>query len=83
MLSLSNIKNRILTNYNITPNKMRKIDLRKICKDKDIHMAAYKLLNNLLLLLLIAFTGTIFAESLLPGIITSQIGFTSIALAIL
>ena len=62
---------------------MRKIDLRKICKDKDIHMAAYKLLNNLLLLLLIAFTGTIFAESLLPGIITSQIGFTSIASAIL
>ncbi|HOF42297.1 MAG TPA: hypothetical protein PLF30_00220 [Candidatus Moranbacteria bacterium] len=46
-------------------------------------MAAYKLLNNLLLLLLIAFTGTIFAESLLPGIITSQIGFTSIASAIL
>lgn len=62
---------------------MRKTDLLKFIKSKDIHMATYKLLNDLLLLLLVAFIGTMLAEGILPGIITSQIGFTGIASAVL
>ncbi len=50
----------------------------KFMLNKNLLLLAYKLLTDLLFLVLIFFTFTLVIESLLPGIITSHISFLKI-----
>ncbi|EKD46952.1 MAG: hypothetical protein ACD_67C00003G0004 [uncultured bacterium] len=54
--------------------------LRKITIDKNILLVTYKLLHDALFLILLAFAGTLVADALLPGLITSKISFSKITL---
>ena len=54
----------------------------KIFFTKDALLIIYKLLHDVLFLLLFSFLGIIVAEGALPGLITSHIGLAKIAIAI-
>lgn len=60
---------------------MKKINIPKF--NQETYLFAYKLLNDVLFLALIAFIGTIFVEATLPEIITSHISFTIMGIVII
>jgi len=57
--------------------------IKSIKIDKNYWLIAYKLLNDLLLILLIFFAGILIAEGLLPGIINERFGLYRIIWPIL
>lgn len=57
--------------------------MKKILIDKNIFLVAYKLLHDLLLLLLATFAATLVAEGLLPGLVSSKISFSKMTIALL
>jgi hypothetical protein len=59
------------------------MNLKKITISKDVILIAYKLLYDLLLLLLLTFTAVLIAEGMLPGLISSKISFTKITIALI
>jgi hypothetical protein len=56
---------------------------KKIIISKDSLLVVYKLLYDLLLLLLLTFAAVLTAEGLLPGLISSKISFSKITIALL
>lgn len=54
--------------------------MKKIHFNKNILLIAYKLLHDALLLVLLAFSATLVADALLPGLITSKVSFGKITL---
>lgn len=59
------------------------MQFKKITVKKDSLLLAYKLLYDLLLLLLLTFTGTLIAEGLLPGLVSSKISFSKLTLSLI
>lgn len=55
--------------------------MKKISIHKDNFLLAYKLLHDALLLALLTFGGILMADGLLPGLVTSKIGFSKIIVA--
>lgn len=67
-------------------NNMKKISemkIRNIHIKKETYLIIYKLLHDLLALLLVTFAGIIVADGLLAGLITSKISFDKIAILLL
>jgi len=58
------------------------MQLKNIHKDKDFLVIVYKLSYDLLLLLLVTFTGVMVVEGLLPGFLAGKVSLTKIGLAI-
>ncbi|KKP96325.1 MAG: hypothetical protein US25_C0074G0003 [Candidatus Moranbacteria bacterium GW2011_GWE1_36_7] len=56
---------------------------RKITIEKNSLLIAYKLLHDLLLLMLVSFAGFLVIEGLLPGLLTSKISFSKIVIGII
>ena len=56
--------------------------LKKIHLKKSSLLIAYKLLYDLLLLLLLTFTATLIGESLLPGLLSSKVSLTKLSFII-
>jgi hypothetical protein len=54
--------------------------MKKITIDKNILLLTYKLLHDVLFLVLLSFMGILFADALLPGLITSKISFSKITI---
>lgn len=54
----------------------------KITIKKDTILIAYKLLHDLLALLLFTFTATLVAEGLLPGLVSSKISFSKMTITL-
>lgn len=57
--------------------------LRNITISKNTLLLAYKLLHDALFLALVSLAGVLFADGLLPGILTSKIGFSKIIFVII
>ena len=56
---------------------------KKISISKNTFLIAYKLLYDLLLLLLLTFSGVLVAEGLLPGLVSSKISFNKITISVM
>jgi hypothetical protein len=57
--------------------------MKKISINKNYLLITYKILHDILLLILIAFAGILVADALLPGIISSKISFSKMTIALI
>lgn len=58
------------------------MQLKKILIDKNMLLLAYKLAYDSLLLLLFTFATILIAEGMLPGLVSSKIGFSKLTIAL-
>jgi hypothetical protein len=59
------------------------MNFKNITIEKNTFLLAYKLLHDALFLALATLAGVLFADGLLPGILTSKIGFSKIIFTII
>lgn len=61
---------------------MKKIDIKKILRDKNFHLLAYKLAHDALFLMLVVLAGMLVSEGILPGFISAHISFVKVIVVI-
>lgn len=54
----------------------------KITISKNAFLITYKILHDAMLLILLTFAGLLFTDALLPGLVTSKVSFTKVAIAL-